>query len=685
MKLTLSLRTKLFALLIIAGFANIMACGPFYPIIPTPRFFSLGDSYKTMADFDKEENLKLWQQLSSQEIPVSDIEQAVYKDSRDSFLTKSDSLNAANSDNLFYKFLSKSENKDIREFLSAAKELEMIRTDTSSPWYYPAERNSTSLPADFREVMDVFSAYKGKRLKDRYDLQAVRTLFASGKYQECIDFYETAFSSVADSDLMKRMAKRYAAGCWNRLGNKQRADSMFASAGDIWSISAKNPAVYMSRLNPDAPQLMEYIRKHANDSAFMAEIMPVAEKLLRNNKVKNKGDWELLLAFGNYSQKHDRAKARQYINKAADHSFSSPELHDLARVFRMKCDAVYGDSCSLLSDLKWLEEKDPESGEWQRMTQNIIYEHWVPTLWKRKDFAKAILLCAFADKLPQTNGEEEASDYSNYSFQLMGSLSSGQLISAYRNIIRSNPLNNYLRTKARSDRDYYYELIGTLALREENYERAGNYLSMVSNDYLQSLNISKDGYLSRDPFKVYPSRWSSYGSKDEDDYFWERECQAGVHRKRSAPDAKLKFASQMLDYKREMTKGKSADKRGIARLMYAIGRFNSFEECWALTQYWRGNILNRFQPILQYWDLGDKDKEKEYAFMFDYDKTIGHRQTEAVFDKEVAKAMKMLASDEARAEAQYLLGNLKTVIRKYGDTATASHIKSSCDNWNTWL
>lgn len=62
-----------------------MACGPYYPIIPTPEFFITGKPHKTMADYDRDENLRLWQELTSKQIPLSDIEKVVYSDSFDKF------------------------------------------------------------------------------------------------------------------------------------------------------------------------------------------------------------------------------------------------------------------------------------------------------------------------------------------------------------------------------------------------------------------------------------------------------------------------------------------------------------------------------------------------------------------------------------------------------------------------
>ncbi|MDE6397536.1 MAG: hypothetical protein K2K84_09720 [Muribaculaceae bacterium] len=149
-------------------------------------------------------------------------------------------------------------------------------------------------------------------------------------------------------------------------------------------------------------------------------------------------------------------------------------------------------------------------------------------------------------------------------------------------------------------------------------------------------------------------------------------------------DAKLRFARQMKKYKHDMTHAPTADERGIARLMYAIGRRNSFEECWALTQYWRGTGIDRFYPVMYvYYD--DEFANENYAFLYDYEDSVGHKKTEEIFDRECKKALAMLTGDEAKAKADYILGNLLTVVKRYSKTKVAAFVRTSCDNWRHWL
>ena len=691
--------------------AAAIGCGPYAPLIPTPDFFELSDPHPSMAAYDRDENLRLWQLLTSETIPPDDIEEAVYHDSLDRFYDRI-GTGTGDSDNLFYTYLNNAGDMEIVEFLALAKRLEEGWAEIRSPWYYPADRNFMHSPretGDFSRVIERLRGYSGKRLRDRYSLQIARALFASRRYADCIEYTDSAFADIPDDNLMKRMAQRYAAGCWSRLGETSRADSVFARAGDIWSLRADDPVEYMARHNPGARQLIDYIRCNAADTSFMRRIIPIAQRVLRDKRVTNKGDWNFAISYAVNTYDHDARAARKYICRALRESFSSVELSDIARAYRMKLDGLTGRSDNLLADLKWIEGKTdilrPDAETWIRRIRNIIYADWIPGLWKRKDYSVAIMLCAYADNIEHSEGRIPARryisrkfshnpcesltvaeirdsevfdndiDYGCLSFQLMGSLSSSELASVYAGMAARSLLFDFLRRKIRTDRDYYYELIGTLALREEKYARAVRYLSKVSDHYLLTMNIDKGGYLSRDPFSPYGSRRINDGDPDG----WE-DVAAAPHKPASHCRAKLEFARRMQEYQYKKRFSSSADQRGLARLMYAIGRRNSFEECWALTQYWRGWV-GIFEPSLQYWD--DGFYKDHYDFLYDYYDTW--RSTEEIYQTEIDASLAMLSSDEARAKAEYILGNLATVVRRYGDTTTARHVRASCDRWSSWL
>lgn len=682
------------------------ACGPYNPIIPTPDYFYLKNP-KRISDYDREENLKLWQALIPGNIPLPDIEQVIYKDSRETFCeyVGEDSMPSSN---LMYTYINNTNDIEVYEFIAIAKDIEEKWHKQQSPWYYPRDMDHSSDLEDFQYDINKSKNYRGGRLKDRYAFQVVRALFASHRYEDCVKYYDSVFPSLPDSNLMKRMAQRYVAGCWRRLGNcSDKADSIFATVGDIWSIGAENPVEYMMKHNPNAPQIIEFIRSQNANKENLEKIIPIAKDALKKQNIENKGDWSYLLAYYYNEYAQDDACAKRYIKQAIKNKFSTEELHDLARAYKMKIDSHACNFSNLLSDLKWLEKKcdvlNPDAIEWIRRVRNILYVDWIPRLWEKKDYATAILLASYADNLEAARQWQEVReaaqtashsistdimrrseeytntvDYGSLSFQMMGSLTSSQLARTYKQMMDTKPLYRFLRKNCRTDSDYYNELIGTLALREEKYSRAIEYLSKVSKKYQRTMNIYKKGYLGRNPFYAYPSRWNVNNYSD-----CEYESTVGKHSGKSFTGAKLDFAKKMRKYQQQMKNGKTGDERGWARLMYATGRRNSFEECWALTQYWRGFCDGIFGPTLYYGET--HFEENNYNFLYDYEHKTGHAQTEALYQQEVTKVLAMIQSNEMRAKAEYFLGNVKSVLKKYPYTTTANLIKTSCDNWKSWL
>lgn len=662
------------------------ACGPFFSVIPTPKFFTSKTDGNDVRSFEREENLRLWQQLTSPAIPTADIAKVLYDDEFN------------DPDNLFLTYINNTNDREIENFLYTAKELERKRNEVASPWYYPESRYGTT--GEFTDIIESCKSYQGSRLKDRYALQLIRAQFAARDYAGCVESYDEYFRDFPDSNLLKRMAMKYVAGCWSRLGDVDKANRFFARSGDFQSIVHPDAVAYMAERNPDCPELMAHIQHCVSDSARFCAIKPVAQRVLRDKKAHYRGDWEFFLAYEAGEFHSDYATASLHIARAMRSQFSSPDFRDHARAYRMKVDAALGRCGSLLSELQWIEGKMNtmaiDATEWNQMLRNIVYVNWILTLWRQKDFATAILLCGYADNLFATKQRhtywppydtrhhyikteplsltideirnsteyDNTIDYGNPSFRLMNSLTSSQLIAVKQTLAADSPLYRHLKLYARTDAPYIDEIIGTIALREERYALAANYLARVPLNYLATTNIYKDGKMNGNPFSAFPRHWHDFDSIA------------------SPLRAKYHFACRMLHYQKLMRHGKTPDERGMARLKYAIARRNSFEDCWWLTQYWRGTVLLLFQPSLY---VMDGDLMPDFPELYDYEITVGCDATEAVFNREVKAAMAMLTTDAARAEAEYILFHLKTIVARYPDTPTAHAVKSSCDRWRLWL
>lgn len=657
------------------------ACGPFYDLIPTPRYFTSDEAEEYEPDLQRQENLLLWQSETSPSIPLADIEEVVYGDNVWKFVTHipdDPSLSSIEpNNNKFLTWIDNTHRYDIIDLLSTAKELEEYRREVNSPWYYPASEKEIYRPEDLANIIENCENNRNSRMKERYALQGVRAFFASGQYDKCISYYEENFAEVPDSNLLKRMSKRYAAGCWSRLGDTAKANEYFAEIGDLSSIRGEEPVAYVARRNPDAPQLMRHILSNAGDTTLLIGLRPIANDIIRGRKAQNTGDWEFLLAYTSGHFSGNTAEARRHIERAMRGRFSSGSLRDHARAYRMAIDGDRGDRSRLIDDLRWIEEKidpaNPEAYEWSRLLQNIAYVHWLPTLLKTRDYATAVLLTGYAEHMKDSKCRTDGPNYGGLTFQIMNSFPSARLAAVKNSINDGSRLHKFLCRYAWTGDDYLNELIGTIALREENYERAAGYLSKVSPDYIKSLNTYC--YLSRDPFFNYPDR-------DVYNGYWEWTTSTDPMRLilPESNNPKLNFAYKMARLGRLARTANDPDTRSLAALEYAVGVRNSFGECWALTQYWQGWPSTRLEPSLDY----GEETFRPLGFLYSFGKDSYKRMQER-YKRDVETALASLTSDEARARAHLLLNNPKTIILKYPLTTAAGFIRRSCDHWRDWL
>lgn len=677
------MKSGIFSLLssVIIGSATFCAdgCGPYFSTIPAPEFFASDWRDMRPGYIERQENLRLWQQLTSPDIPLLDIEEIVYHTSLEKMYTVFDYRCDKQDNNLFSRYIKNTCDEEISNFLILAKELEEKRSLQVSPWYYPPTRYDNR-PVEFENLFDECRNYMGTRLKDRYGLQGVRALFASRLYADCIEYFNEIFDEFPDDNLFKRMAMRYVAGCWSRLGCKERANEIFARAGDIESLSVDNPIAYMAERNPDAQGLMVYIQHLADDSVAMNNVSEIAARLLADKKVKNSGDWEFVMAYAAGEHRKDYKEAGRHIRRALRLPFSNPDFRDHARAYSFKIDAINGDSSTLQDGLIWFEEMTgslkPDPTEWENIFKNVVMAHWVPALWKRGDYSTAILLCSYAenirdkrirhwnwsinyrvynsywnilslnlDEIRENEIYGNPLDYGSLSFQLMNTLGAKSLAAVKQQMMADTPLYRTLRRYARVDAPYIDELIGTLAIREERYPMAVKYLSRVPESYERTTNVYKAGFL--------------------------------------LPGEKLEFARMMSQLSDRIKSAPTADERGLSLLKYIDERQRCYYKRWALTQYWHGYCVpGVFDPSL-YYCLGWGSCYNPYEFLYNQDDDYDHMNSTCEEMEE--RAFAMLETDEARARAEYMRYNVATVIKHYPHTEVAAHIRASCDNWCNWL
>ena len=122
------------------------ACGPFDNDISFPftYHFYQKEQSPTLSNIQYEHNIRDWQRLSSYNISSGDIESAVYKYTLHSLQEEFD----GKSDNAFINWIKKNNALYIKDFLLLAKEVEELREQINSPWYYPSHKAEYVKPDD---------------------------------------------------------------------------------------------------------------------------------------------------------------------------------------------------------------------------------------------------------------------------------------------------------------------------------------------------------------------------------------------------------------------------------------------------------------------------------------------------------------------------------------------------------
>lgn len=690
MNLSRYISSVMFLLCTVGSFA----CGPFDALTSNPFIFHFyqGDEAPTIIEKQRDENIVLWQDLTCGLIPATEIEAAVY----DMNLSQlQEVFESGSTQNVFLAWIVKNKATEIKEFLLLAKELEGLRFNRISPWYYPADKNekfdSRTEAEKFASILNRCRNHTTGFLSDRYGLQYVRALMTLHKYDECFDFYTRNMSGLPDSNLFKKMAKGYVAGCLQRLGKIGEANMMFAEVGDFNSIiNGKEP--YFKTLVKNNPE-SDVIKSRLNNWIGYGDrkdnliYIAVADAALSSPHVENRGDWLYLKAYIEEIYNRNHSKALGLVRQALSNKFSKSDMRFDAELMELCLSAEQGE---IRKDLCHYVE----------IFQNEcmpFYFYVVPALLRHGNISEALLLANYASSI---EGVHEYADhrsfingsyrhyvvpdntYANTGFQLMLSRTA-QEIANYKKFLSSNSkLVRKVIGQIRHDDDYLNEIIGTLYLREGNYNKAVEYLSQVSPDYQKNLNVYKCGYLNDNPWVncYMPTDKWDYPQKDVemDGTLTNTFNPANSSLLLSPDDAKLNFAKEMSRLQQVMKTG-TPDERGMARIRFALARFNSFNDCWALTRYWNGEANQcNYRPFFWQWD----GKGCELGYLKEL---TGSIPTKKWLESELSKGMSELQSPDAKAEAEFLRGNYLTIARHYPSTKVGSYLATHCDSWNDWL
>lgn len=449
-----------------------------------------------------------------------------------------------------------------------------------------------------------------------------------------------------------------------------------------------------------------------SESQFYDELKRFAQKATVSKHCHQKGMWNYALSYLYYLD-GDLSKGMRYLN-LAEHSESTPFMKESIKALRIFMDAQHASNNhaylhKLLGDLKWL---DAQMAEDVNLNPNNNWQYnnklnWRVCYWQ--DVARKVLLGVVCPKMKQAGnhtlalqlanyasnriyqlapmyeayhyGYDDPDDkesytvilsfdeyrkswpgrnYFDYQSQFFESIYSSNANEAARYALRitkpENELDKFLNERSYVDLDYIYDIVGTLYLREMNYEKASEWLAKVSGDYQSRTNIAKDGYFKLDPFRYQCDK--KHFISDSSDY-------------------KLKFTQEMVRLDKMINSDAEPNRKAEAKIRYAIGLRNSFGKCWYLTAY--GYNMGYTADVEKHeWEWHTSTDRKGFK-----DNRYAQRAYKRV-DALMNQATAEFTDPEKAAHAQLEMMNYATLMELYSTTKAAAQVRSRCDNYRDY-
>lgn len=696
-------------IMLIASISANACWEPYYSPSEYLMYAPILNSVETDKD---EQNCVLWQKQTSMSIPTEDIRQVVYKYSVEAMETiLSDSLN---SENKFVQWIISKKDKEIVDFLLLAKRCEDLRADTWSPWYYPKKNDSTTY--SLQRVVTEAIAYKGKRFKSRYALQAVRAMYTKRSNDECCDFWTKIERSLPD-DVIKSMTKGYVAACEYRRGNKQKAREMYAELGDWLSVVDCMDSIPENKYDkldiglkyaPNSKSIQNYVagqiflRERYGNCSWMwdykteeaitnyKKLMKICHRTARNPQVKDKSFWWYSAAF--MADRFD--KTNDAINYIAMAERTCKKTDFLERI---KIMSIYFQAktrrCNenfdgwLYNKLTWLDKliKRDASDENGMITCSLYDLSGNISFFYCHDMMRKIILGEVCPKLMKSGRKIRAMQLANYADNSLinytkkvrgwdGEVVGETTMEVYRATCK---VNNYDFSNA------FFWLIDSAGV-----DNVVKYVRLLRNPQTEfDRFISKNSYYSDDYFNdiigTQMLRNMRYAEAEKYlgkvSYGYQKRLNTEVYvnidpfscqwRKRKVTnDAKYEFAVKMNALERALKTIKEPNRKAESMLQFALGLKKSFSEAWALTYYYKGeNYLWRHDalPIEERMETVSALKRAE---------------------KMENTAFAMFTDDEAAAYMHSLyVGHYDIIAERYSHTKIAKQMLSTCDNYKDYL
>ena len=724
-----------FLVLIFCVFANkTNACGPFDRAYLARDYFMFRACGENMTgtgtldtaseDYKRNENCKEWAALTSKNNPCEDILDVVYHWNKSQInaldLASKGELTNYTTGNKFATWIVDHKDTEIADFLLLAKRSETVRLEMGSPWYYAVEGDEPSL--ELQKIIEESYNYQGKRLKDRYALQAMRALFSCYQYDDCLNYWEKNKSSFKEG-VIKNLAQGYVAGSLYHIGEKDDAVKLYIAIGDLYEAhkcsSSKidfNRWVY--EVQPDNEMLIRQLQAAIHsierwqgdswkDGAIVYDygkdeyekLYPSVRQIIKESRCKNMAPWYYAGAFIADKLNLNR-EAKEYI-ELAKNSHPSCDLASSIRVLDLYLSVKYAQvydqtfENKIFKELRWLDGmivsnldketktaivKDGFSNHicgysqfyWNDMMRRIVISELVPLCIKSNYKTRALQYLNMADNrifclVPDVSVSRWTYDDSGYREQPDTLMT----VNGYRDFVGHHNCYDY-------SNDYFINLdslgvkyVKRLCQRMQNPQcPLDKFLNDRGyNDSMYLYDIIGTQLIAAGKFGEaieYLDRVDENFNKSRNIYLHCNIDPFTLKKTKPDPSYRLHYAKEMNRIEKEIAISDDPNEKAKLMLKYSRGLINSIgKECWPLTTFYWGY----YGP---------------YPYYSIYQRSL-IEGTEVKAQEIKNKAFALFSDDEAAAKAYYDWNMYKTAVLKYPKSTTADYIRGHCDELRDYV
>lgn len=604
---------RFFILSLLAAFVTAaLACGPFGPSTYNYYLFNVcGDG----SEYARETGRQLayeWSRYAGASISPEEVEALSRLRPEEMDTTRNAIVVAAR----------RQGDREMLDYLRLLVEY-CTATPSYNEWDYPSREDLERYVDAQREVYNRSAACRTDRLRDRYTLLSIRSLFRQGRYDECIRLWQNAGAALP-AGVFRDMAEGFYAGALFRSDRREDACVIYARLGDVRSarfcmkdqrnlscirqLYDRDPAspvlpFLIQEFVNNAQETLDYQRQRVGPFGWVYEgcetagdwfgfiggspvfegevrgFIELADRAAASKRTASPAVWKSAAALLRYYY-GDAASALAAAEEAVAMG-GGRQVADNARAIRLflRSMTLAADSdCdrAVLPEMQWLETRLKAdtcgNGYFERVRDRVVNQGLIPFFRRQGDLNTATVLRGY---VCQNVGATNMNTYCDY-FRELDTMAVDRM-AAYHDFLFAashlSPFRRWLVGTIVKEPVWYAELMGTKYLRLGRFAEAGRWLESVPLSFLSRQNIAP--YSSRRRYDV--ERWFR-----KQKLSWDEEAEPVT----VTTNRKLDFCCEMQaleeKYVRATGEERCRQAYGLA-VRYYQASFSG--DCWYLTRY----------------------------------------------------------------------------------------------------